>query len=74
MEAYTKIIPTGIMTLVGDELFNPSGKILRSEMALFLSRAYEFITKTTAPIVDVPFTDIGNLSKEVQIAIKNLRA
>ena len=67
-----KIIPTGIMTLVGDELFNPSGKILRSEMALFLSRAYEFITKTTAPIVDVPFTDIGNLSKEVQIAIKKI--
>ena len=67
-----KIIPTSIMPPVADWLFGPTTQISRADMALFLSRAYEFITKQTAPVVDTPFTDIGNVSEEVQTAIKKI--
>lgn len=67
-----KIIPTNIMRPVADWLFGPSTEITRADMALFLSRAYEFITKQSAPVVETPFTDIGTISEEVQTAIKKI--
>ncbi|MBU1326791.1 S-layer homology domain-containing protein [Patescibacteria group bacterium] len=67
-----KILPTNIMPPVSSETFAPVNEITRADMALFLSRAYEFITKQTAPVVDTPFTDIGSLTEEVQTAIKKI--
>ncbi len=67
-----KILPTRIMTPVFDGLFAPTQEITRSDMALFLARAYEYITQKKALAVDTPFTDISLLSPEVQDAIKKI--
>ena len=67
-----KMLPTRIMTPVFDGLFAPTEEINRSDMALFLARAYEYITQKKAVATDTPFTDIISLSPEVQDAIKKI--
>ena len=49
--------------------YSPDNPVLRSHMALFLSRLYEAVTGTPAPIVDTEFIDIGRLNAEQQDAI-----
>src|SRR3989339_749493 len=55
-----------------DRVFGTKTQKKRGDKAPFFNPGYEIITKQTAPVVDTPFTDIGNVSEEVQTAIKKI--
>jgi hypothetical protein len=59
----------GITTQVGS--YNPEGSVTREQMALFLTRSFEFVANLP-PGNPRGFTDVSGLSTESQLAINQL--
>ena len=55
-------------------IYSPDDHVIRSHMALFLTRLHKAVTGSEAPAGDTPFTDIGDLSAQEQAAIGQIYA
>lgn len=67
-----QIVPLGIIPARTPTTFDPTGPVLRVDMAQYLLRTYEIITGTSPPLVPTPFTDIVDLSPREQEAIAKI--
>lgn len=75
-EDIARISPNGLMITTGtsDTTYSPNDPVIRSHMALFLTRLYKAVSGMDAPVGgDTGFGDIGGLNAEQQAAIASLK-
>ena len=69
-----RIYGLGVTTGTAATTYTPDGAVSRAHIAVFLSRFYEAVAKTSAPAPTTEFTDIGDRSAEEQTAIAQIFA
>lgn len=65
-DAICEIAAREVMSPATQNSFNTQGIITRETMATFMANAFEAATGAPAPLVSVPFTDIGGLPQETR--------
>jgi hypothetical protein len=63
---------SGIIKGKGDDSFEPSSNITREEMAVMISRALDYIGKSTLNERDIPYTDIMSISRWAIDEVRNV--
>ena len=73
-DSIARIYGLGITTGTAATTYTPDGAVSRAHIAVFLSRFYEAVAKSSAPAPTTEFTDIGDRSAEEQTAIAQIFA
>lgn len=67
-----QISPIGIIPPKSPTQFDPQGLVSRLDMAKFLLKTYELITKNSPPVVPTTFTDLADLTSADQDTIAKI--
>ena len=73
-DSIARIYGLGVTTGTAATTYTPDGAVSRAHIAVFLSRFYEAVAKSSAPAPATEFTDIGDRSAEEQTAIAQIFA
>ncbi len=73
-DSIARIYGLGVTTGTAATTYTPDGAVSRAHIAVFLSRFYEAVAKSSAPAPTTEFTDIGDRSAEEQTAIAQIFA
>ena len=68
LDHIARLFGLGIANGLSDDTYDPTARVTRAHMAVFLTRLYTAITGETPPVVDHPFTDIEDSSAQDHIA------
>ena len=73
-DSIARIYGLGVTTGTAATTYTPDGAVSRAHIAVFLSRFYEAVAKSSAPAPTTEFTDIGDRNAEEQTAIAQIFA
>ena len=73
-DSIARIYGLGVTTGTAATTYTPDGAVSRAHIAVFLSRFYEAVEPSSAPVPATEFTDIGDRSAEEQTAIAQIFA
>lgn len=73
-DSIARIYGLGVTTGTAATTYTPDGAVSRAHIAVFLSRFYEAVAKSSALAPTTEFTDIGDRSAEEQTAIAQIFA